>query len=262
MCHILLTHILTGLYETSCTWSFLIWCLGYTELRERVVHSAPWCSLPRTRLHILCCSPHELSWKLCSMCLQKQELDRSPTVLSTSDIRDAIFLIRGRSRTRFVGQTGAEESQKMSGARARSDAPVAESVAGHGKPGGGLLKRLKSRRGQVDSRPVTEEELRAQGGHITPEDVLGLRVAARGLSVSLPPVAERSAPWLTRTWCHRHTQKSHLTTWRSVAHKCRKCHVWFLYFHMVYCTVWPKHSSPSDIMYTIVNQSMQSFMWE
>lgn len=80
----------------------------------------------------------------------------------------------------------------MSGAKARSDAPVADNVSGGGhstaapprdrKTGGGVLKRLKSRRSQVDSRPVTEEDLRTQSGHITPEDVLGLRVATRGLS--------------------------------------------------------------------------------
>lgn len=98
-------------------------------------------------------------------------------------------------------QRGAEESQKMSGAKARGDAaPVAENVSssGHGtaapapprdrKPGGGVLKRLKSRRSQVESRPVTEEDLRTQRGHITPEDVLGLRVATRGLAPSLVPV--------------------------------------------------------------------------
>lgn len=55
---------------------------------------------------------------------------------------------------------------------------------------GGVLKRLKSRRSQVDSRPVTEEDLRTQGAHITPEDVLGLRVATRGLS---PPVVPAPA---------------------------------------------------------------------
>lgn len=90
----------------------------------------------------------------------------------------------------------------MSGAKARSDAPVAENVSGGGgsggggstaapprdrKPGGGVLKRLKSRRSQVDSRPVTEEDLRAQSGPISPEDVLGLRVATRGLSLSPMP---------------------------------------------------------------------------
>lgn len=83
----------------------------------------------------------------------------------------------------------------MSGAKARSDAPVAENVSGGGgggnstaapqqrdrKSGGGVLKRLKSRRSQVDSRPVTEEDLRTQTGAITPEDVLGLRLATRGL---------------------------------------------------------------------------------
>ncbi|MEQ2162428.1 hypothetical protein GOODEAATRI_019667 [Goodea atripinnis] len=79
----------------------------------------------------------------------------------------------------------------MSGANARSDAPVAENVSsgGHGssapprdrKPGGGVLKRLKSRRSQVESRPGTEEELRTKNGHISPEDVLGLRVATRAL---------------------------------------------------------------------------------
>lgn len=91
----------------------------------------------------------------------------------------------------------------MSGAKARSDAPVAENVSGGGgggsggggnstaasqqrdrKPGGGVLKRLKSRRSQVDSRPVTEEDLRTQSGAITPEDVLGLRLATRGLRPS------------------------------------------------------------------------------
>lgn len=88
------------------------------------------------------------------------------------------------------------QSAAMSGAKARSDAPVAENVSsgGHGsaaptrdrKPGGGVLKRLKSRRSQVESRPVTEEELRTKSGHISPEDVLGLRVATRGLgSLSL-----------------------------------------------------------------------------
>nr|XP_057929863.1 protein unc-119 homolog B-like [Doryrhamphus excisus]XP_057929868.1 protein unc-119 homolog B-like [Doryrhamphus excisus]XP_057929878.1 protein unc-119 homolog B-like [Doryrhamphus excisus] len=78
----------------------------------------------------------------------------------------------------------------MSGAKARSDAPVAENVSGgnHGsaapsrerKSSGGVLKRLKSRRNEVDSRPVTEEDLRAQNGYTTAEDVLGLRVATRG----------------------------------------------------------------------------------
>ncbi|XP_005731349.1 protein unc-119 homolog B-like isoform X1 [Pundamilia nyererei] len=79
----------------------------------------------------------------------------------------------------------------MSGAKSRGDLPVAENVTSGGqgtaapprdrKPGGGVLKRLKSRRSQqVDGRAVTEEDLRARTGHMTPEDVLGLRVATRG----------------------------------------------------------------------------------
>ncbi|XP_010874646.1 protein unc-119 homolog B [Esox lucius] len=49
------------------------------------------------------------------------------------------------------------------------------------KSGGGVLKRLKSRRNQADQqRPVvTEEELRALGRDITPDDVLGLRAVTR-----------------------------------------------------------------------------------
>ena len=91
----------------------------------------------------------------------------------------------------------------MSGAKARSDAPVADAntVSGGGgggssaalgvgggaaapprerKSNGGVLKRLRSRRIQVESRPVTEEDLRTQSGHITADEVLGLRVATRG----------------------------------------------------------------------------------
>ncbi|XP_056462142.1 protein unc-119 homolog B-like [Gadus chalcogrammus] len=87
----------------------------------------------------------------------------------------------------------------MSGAKARSDAPVADntvsgssgsSALGVGgsaaapprerKSNGGVLKRLRSRRGQVESRPVTEEDLRTQSGQITADEVLGLRVATRG----------------------------------------------------------------------------------
>ncbi|KAM9814146.1 protein unc-119 homolog B-like [Neosynchiropus ocellatus] len=75
----------------------------------------------------------------------------------------------------------------MSGTKARSEAPAADNVVHNPaapprerKPGGGVLKRLKSRRSQVESRPVTEEDLRTQPGHTSPEDVLGLRMATRG----------------------------------------------------------------------------------
>lgn len=49
------------------------------------------------------------------------------------------------------------------------------------KSGGSMLKRLKSRRSQAEKRPVvTEEELRALGKHITPDQVLGLRAVTQG----------------------------------------------------------------------------------
>ncbi|XP_068166562.1 protein unc-119 homolog B [Antennarius striatus] len=44
------------------------------------------------------------------------------------------------------------------------------------KSGGGMLKKLKSRRSQTDKWPVvTEKDLRALGTEITPDHVLGLR---------------------------------------------------------------------------------------
>ncbi|XP_048876037.1 protein unc-119 homolog B-like isoform X1 [Brienomyrus brachyistius] len=72
----------------------------------------------------------------------------------------------------------------MSGPRARSEPTAAnnDEAADLGSPptrdrksGGGVLKRLKSRRIQADSRIVTEDELRTLGRPIAPEDALGLR---------------------------------------------------------------------------------------
>lgn len=48
------------------------------------------------------------------------------------------------------------------------------------KHGGGVVKRLKSRRSAAERRPVTEDELRASGRAITPEEVLALRTVTRG----------------------------------------------------------------------------------
>lgn len=49
------------------------------------------------------------------------------------------------------------------------------------KTGGGMLKKLKSRRSQTDKWPVvTEDELRALGRDISPDHVLGLRVVTEG----------------------------------------------------------------------------------
>lgn len=50
------------------------------------------------------------------------------------------------------------------------------------KSGGGMLKKLKSRRNQTDKWPVvTEDELRALGKDITPDHVLGLRAVTQGM---------------------------------------------------------------------------------
>lgn len=49
------------------------------------------------------------------------------------------------------------------------------------KTGGGMLKKLKSRRSQTDKWPVvTEDELRALGKDISPDHVLGLRAVTEG----------------------------------------------------------------------------------
>lgn len=49
------------------------------------------------------------------------------------------------------------------------------------KTGGGMLKKLKSRRSQTDKWPVvTEQELRALGRDISPDHVLGLRAVTEG----------------------------------------------------------------------------------
>ncbi|XP_061731627.1 protein unc-119 homolog B-like [Nerophis ophidion] len=68
----------------------------------------------------------------------------------------------------------------MSGAKADKVSGGSAAPSRERKSGGAVLKRLRSRRSQADSRPVTEEDLRARSGHTTPEDVLGLRVATRG----------------------------------------------------------------------------------
>lgn len=51
------------------------------------------------------------------------------------------------------------------------------------KTGGGMLKKLKSRRSQTEKWPlVTEDELRALGKDISPDHVLGLRAVTEGES--------------------------------------------------------------------------------
>lgn len=54
------------------------------------------------------------------------------------------------------------------------------------KSGGGMLKKLKSRRSQTDKWPVfTEDELRALGRDISPDHVLGLRAVTEGTSLNV-----------------------------------------------------------------------------
>lgn len=49
------------------------------------------------------------------------------------------------------------------------------------KTGGGMLKKLKSRRRETEKWPaITEDELRALRTNITPDHVLGLRAITEG----------------------------------------------------------------------------------
>ncbi|XP_021333874.1 protein unc-119 homolog B isoform X1 [Danio rerio] len=77
-------------------------------------------------------------------------------------------------------EMNSQSSRNETAATAVNGSDSAAASRDH-KSGGGVLKRLKSRRNQVDRRPVTEEELRALGRDITPDEVLGLRAVARDL---------------------------------------------------------------------------------
>ncbi len=58
---------------------------------------------------------------------------------------------------------------------------VSETNRRERKAGGGMLKKLKSRRSQTEKWPVvTEDELRALGRDISPDHVLGLRAVTEG----------------------------------------------------------------------------------
>ncbi|TKS70897.1 Protein unc-119 -like protein B [Collichthys lucidus] len=150
---------------------------GETPLHAPLAH--------RTSCHGNCTA---CAYKNKSLTVHRQFSRHSTTTTPSSSCRNLSAKKTEDTGEEAEGESGREST--MSGAKARSDAPVAENVSGGGhstaapprdrKPGGGVLKRLKSRRSQVDSRPVTEEDLRTQSGHITPEDVLGLRVATRG----------------------------------------------------------------------------------
>lgn len=76
----------------------------------------------------------------------------------------------------------SQSSRNETAAAAVNGSDSTAAAARDRKTGGGVLKRLKSRRNQVERRPVTEEELRALGRDITPDEVLGLRAVTRGKS--------------------------------------------------------------------------------
>lgn len=75
------------------------------------------------------------------------------------------------------------------------------------KNGGGMLKKLKSRRSQTEKWPaVTEEELRALGTDISPDHVLGLRAVTEGMSCPRSDLfimvrKHRRAGWEPGTLC-------------------------------------------------------------
>ncbi|XP_028822090.1 protein unc-119 homolog B-like isoform X1 [Denticeps clupeoides] len=95
-----------------------------------------------------------------------------------------------RDAGRHLGSVQAADATRRSPPNMSSQSPRNESdaavtgpegpaAARERKSAGGVLKRLKSRRSQPDRRPVTEEELRALGTDIGPDEVLGLRAVTR-----------------------------------------------------------------------------------
>lgn len=69
----------------------------------------------------------------------------------------------------------------VSKAQADTDSGSTETNHRERKSGGGVLKKLKSRRSQPEKWPVvTEDELRALGEDISPDHVLGLRAVTEG----------------------------------------------------------------------------------
>lgn len=81
-----------------------------------------------------------------------------------------------------VGMNGSQNTPAPAAHPAQAESNAA-SDANHRdrKTGGGMLKKLKSRRSQTEKWPaVTEDELRALGSSITPDQVLGLRAITEG----------------------------------------------------------------------------------
>ncbi|MEQ2163433.1 hypothetical protein GOODEAATRI_030110 [Goodea atripinnis] len=73
-------------------------------------------------------------------------------------------------------------SQAAAGKEQKDADKAMESSNRDRKTGGGMLRKLKSRRSHTDKWPsVTEDELRALGTDISPDHVLGLRVVTEGI---------------------------------------------------------------------------------
>lgn len=91
------------------------------------------------------------------------------------------FALRRYTKWNF-GEMNSQSSRNETAAATVNGSDATAAASRDRKTGGGVLKRLKSRRNQADRRPVTEEELRALGRDITPDEVLGLRAVTRGKS--------------------------------------------------------------------------------
>lgn len=80
------------------------------------------------------------------------------------------------------GMNGSQNKSAPTVSKSQTDADTgSEKKNRDRKTGGGMLKKLKSRRSQTDKWPVvTEDELRALGRDITPDNVLGLRAVTEG----------------------------------------------------------------------------------
>lgn len=86
----------------------------------------------------------------------------------------------------FVASVGDMSSSRnkpsQAAGKGQKDAGKAvESSNRDRKAGGGMLRKLKSRRSHTDKPSVTEDELRALGTDISPDHVLGLRVVTEGI---------------------------------------------------------------------------------
>lgn len=96
-----------------------------------------------------------------------------------------------------MNSSRSKPSQAVSKGQTEADGGLDTSHHRDRKAGGGMLRKLKSRRSNTDKCPaVTEDELRALGRDISPDQVLGLRDVTEGINtlcVNVKPV-ELKAP--------------------------------------------------------------------